>query len=73
MLSADAKASLERRGQRGYVDATNEEGPDDAPRSSSEQPGAEDSTEVRNRDGQEARDVQMRSNKKIGGQMTSQV
>ena len=27
VLSTDAKASLERRGQRGYVDATNEEGP----------------------------------------------
>ena len=27
VLSADAKASLERRGKRGYVDATNEEGP----------------------------------------------
>ena len=46
--SAELKASLERKGQRGFVDATNEPGPEDVPGSSSEPPGTEDLTETRN-------------------------
>ena len=58
VLSAEAKASLERKGQRGYVAAMNESGPEELPGSSSQQPSAEDSTGNRN---QEVRDGQMPS------------
>ena len=59
VLSAEAKACPERKGQRGYVDATNESGLEELLGSSSEQPGAEDSTDNRDRVDQEVRSGQM--------------
>ena len=56
VLSTEAKATLEQKGQRCYVEAMNESGPEELPGSSSEQPGAEGSMENRN---QEVRDGQM--------------
>ena len=69
VLSADAKASLERKGQRGYVDATNEPGPEDVPGRSSEPPGTEDSTENRNHN---SGDVPMHKFLRIGSRIRCQ-